>query len=338
MPALWLNWGVDPAVVGEANRIYVFNRLPHHLLPQTFDLYFVFRHILLVGIWLFLCRLVPADRRARPLRWFVGTTIAISLTGCLMARLTAGNDVASAAVMRYYWFRMADVMVPLGVAIEAIRSLALLERRRSAWGAWGVGGAMLLAGVHLGLVVVDRQQNLRPPADKAVGNLAAWRDVCEWAAANTPPDARFMTPRNTQSFHWYAGRAEVVGYKDIPQDAVSIVEWWQCVGELYRQRLAGSDTDAFASLGELGRERLSALGRKYHADYVIVGVADPALALGARRSAESGLRRLSFAGGMRGLPRGLIYRAQRGCRRRLQSAEIRRQESAPTAVGNRDAE
>ena len=31
-----LNWGVDPATVGEANRIYVFKRLPHHLLPQAF--------------------------------------------------------------------------------------------------------------------------------------------------------------------------------------------------------------------------------------------------------------------------------------------------------------
>ena len=278
VPALWLNWGVDPAVVSEANRIYVFNRLPHHLLPQAFALHFVFRHILLVGIWIFLCRLVPADQGARSVRWFVAAAIGISLTGCLIAWWTVGHDAEAAGLMRYYWFRMADVLVPLGVALETVRGLALLERQRSAWAPWCLLVAMLLAAVHLGMVVVERQRNLWPPADKGIINLAAWRDICAWVATNTPPDALFMTPRNTQSFHWYAGRAEVVGYKDIPQDAASIVEWWQRISDLYRQRVAGADTDAYASLAELGRIRLETLGRKYHADYVITSV-EPPLAL-----------------------------------------------------------
>jgi len=278
VPVLWLNWGVDPAVVREASRIYVFNRLPHHLVPQTFALHFVFRHILLVGIWLMLCRLVPADRGDRRVRWFVGASIGMSLTGCLIAWLTAGHDAEAATLLRYYWFRMADVLVPLGAALETIRLLALFERYRPAWAQWGLLVAMLLAAIPLGIVVVDRQRNLRPPADKSVVNLAAWRDICAWVAANTPPDALFLTPRNTQSFHWYAGRAEVVGYKDIPQDAVGIVEWWQRLNDLYRQRPAGTDAEGYASLAELGRTRLEALGRKYHADYVIAPP-DPMLAL-----------------------------------------------------------
>jgi hypothetical protein len=277
IPALLLNWGVDPSVVSEANRIYVFNRLPHHLLPQSFALHVVFRHILLVGIWLFLCRLVPTDRGARPVRWFVSVAIGISLTGCLIAWITAGHDAEAASVMRYYWFRMADILVPLGVALETIRGLALLERNRAAWGPCLLA-AMFLAAIHLGLVVSERQRNFWPPADKGITNLAAWRDICDWAATNTAPDALFMTPRSGQSFHWYAGRAEVVGYKDIPQDALSIVAWWQRVGDLYRQRIPGGETDAYASLAELGRTRLEALGREYHAEYVITGL-DPPLAL-----------------------------------------------------------
>ena len=278
VPVLRLNWGVDPAVVGEASRIYVFNRLPHHLVPQAFALHFVFRHILLVGIWLMLCRFVPTDRGDRRLRWFVGASIGISLTGCLIAWLTTGHDAEAATLLRYYWFRMADVLVPLGVALEIIRALALFERYRPAWAQWGLLVAMSLAGIHLGAVVIERQNNLRPPADKSITNLAAWRDICAWVAANTPPDALFLTPRNTQSFHWYAGRAEVVGYKDIPQDAVGIVEWWQRIGDLYRQRPSAPDAEGFASLAELGRTRLEVLGRKYHADYVIAGP-DPLLAL-----------------------------------------------------------
>ena len=278
IPAVCLNWGVDPAVVREASRIYVFNRLPHHLLPQTFALHFVFRHILLVGIWLMLCRLVPVDRGDRRLRWFVASSIGFSLIGCLIAWWTFGHDADAAMVLRYYWFRMADVLVPLGVALEAIRALALLERYRPKWAQWGLLVAMLLAATHLGTIVVERQHNLWPPADKSIANLAAWRDICAWVAANTPPDAVFLTPRNTQSFHWYAGRAEVVGYKDIPQDAIGIVEWWKRIGDVYRQRPAGSESEAYATLVELGRTRLETLGRKYHADYVIAGT-EPLLAL-----------------------------------------------------------
>ncbi len=46
--------------------------------------------MLLVGIWLILCRFVPADRGDRGwVRWFVATSILLSLIGCLIAWLTA---------------------------------------------------------------------------------------------------------------------------------------------------------------------------------------------------------------------------------------------------------
>ena len=35
-PAVELTRGVDPQLVHEANRLYVYERLPHHLLPQQF--------------------------------------------------------------------------------------------------------------------------------------------------------------------------------------------------------------------------------------------------------------------------------------------------------------
>ncbi|HTU27224.1 MAG TPA: DUF6798 domain-containing protein, partial [Pirellulales bacterium] len=189
-----------------------------------------------------------------------------------------GREAEVAVLLRYYWFRMADSLIPLGVSLETIRGLALLRRQRPAWAAWGLAVTMLIAALHVGAVAIDRQQNLRPPADKGIANLAAWREICQWAAENTAPDAMFITPRNTQSFHWYAGRSEVAGYKDIPQDARAIVQWWQRIGDIYRQRSPDPDAEGFASVVELGRAKLEALGRKYHADYVIAGPV-PRLAL-----------------------------------------------------------
>jgi hypothetical protein len=195
------------------------------------------------------------------------------LLGCLIAWLTLGNDLLAASLLRYYWFRMADVMVPLGVSIEVIRGLALLDERKAASMKWALLAAIFPVGLHLTAVVIERQIELRPQSDNRINNLADWRTVCAWAAANTPSDAMFLTPRDAQSFHWYAGRSEVCSYKDIPQDAVTIVAWWGRVNEIYRQQVPGIEGNATPN--ELGRVRLEALARKYHIDYLIAGPEPP---------------------------------------------------------------
>ena len=50
---------------------------------------------------------------------------------------------------------------------------------------------------------------------------------------STPHDALVLTPRQQQTFKWYAERAEVVNWKDLPQDAPRIVEWRTRMRELY---------------------------------------------------------------------------------------------------------
>lgn len=60
LPALMLTWGVPAETVAEANRIYVFERLPHHLAPLTLPEAEVTRrlvgHAVLVGVLCVLCR------------------------------------------------------------------------------------------------------------------------------------------------------------------------------------------------------------------------------------------------------------------------------------------
>ena len=60
-----------------------------------------------------------------------------------------------------------------------------------------------------------------------------WLDVCRWARDNTSPDAVFLVPRGCDSFKWEAQRAEVGSWKEIPQDARSIVRWFRDMERLY---------------------------------------------------------------------------------------------------------
>ncbi|MDO4586690.1 MAG: hypothetical protein Q4C95_05250 [Planctomycetia bacterium] len=54
-----------------------------------------------------------------------------------------------------------------------------------------------------------------------------WMDVCRWVHQKTDPNAVFLVPRSCESFKWNANRAEIGNWKEIPQDASSIVQWFQ---------------------------------------------------------------------------------------------------------------
>ena len=75
----------------------------------------------------------------------------------------------------------------------------------------------------------DRRRPLANPVPPAVGdawsNVDAWLAACEWIRDHAPPDAVCLIPRHAQSFKWYAERADVVNWKDVPQDAAGVVEW-----------------------------------------------------------------------------------------------------------------
>lgn len=277
LPALALTWRIDPRVVNEANRIYVFERLYHHLLPQTFPPLYVIRHLLLIGVLIVLLRFAPSDGRFQKLRSFIAASVGLAAIGMAIGLLTPLDADLAAGLLRYYWFRMSDVMVPLGVGLLAAALLAKWRISQPTWYPIALGAVLLVAGVHLGKTTWRRHVHVRPPADASIANLEAWREMCQWAAAETPPGAVFLTPRLAQTFRWYAGRAEVVSRKDIPQDAAGIVEWWRRMNRVYRAPPESLDT-WHLSLAELGSGPLQALGAEYGADYVITA-AYPALNL-----------------------------------------------------------
>jgi hypothetical protein len=287
IPALALNWGIEPQIVAEANDIYVFRRLPHHLVPDSFRWPFIVRYLAMLLVWFALARRTAENPGLRRLNSLVVAALAISLTGMMLSAVTAPRPELKAAILRYYWFRLADVMVPAGIALAAAADLAGESHKPKSqnprfW--WRVGGWLAICAA----LVVYRHDDYAawnlfqgvPRTDKSDKVLSHddWRDVCLWMAENTPREALGITPRMAQSFTWYAGRGQVVSWKDLPQDAETVVRWWERLVDIYGMPHPEFQGRWHDSLSELSPERLRELGRKYHADYLVVE-ADPPLAL-----------------------------------------------------------
>jgi hypothetical protein len=303
-PALTLNRGTDSAVIREANRIYVFERLTHHLSPADIRINFTIRFMALSVFffwlaWRWSARADDALRPAPPsgeathdsqrLGAFVAATLAIAAVGWAIS-LTADYDVFLAAgLLRFYWFRLADIAVPLGVALFAAALIARELRRRPVVGRSWLAVAVLAAGWNLGDEAVRRLRPTVPPSDsklapeslgeaEAAQRFLAWREICREIAESDeiPPGAVFLTPRMNQTFKWYSGRAEVANWKEIPQDAQAMVDWWQRLADLY----AEDPDNPFArgwlpSLTDLEPALLKELGRKYKARFVLTEAAPP---------------------------------------------------------------
>jgi hypothetical protein len=252
VPALTLNWGVEPETARQATEIYVTQRLPHHLLLFSFPTRYLLRFAALLILWVFMVwRLSPAAD-ARRLYTFVVGALLIAAVGVLLEGTLAWRVPNAVSLLRFYWYRLADVMLPLGATFACAQLVARRRRTDSKSGALWLCGVILLVSAHVTHVAYKHRIDPRPealaqPAPRTARNapwLAArardWRDVCAWIESCTPPDAVFLTPRGQQTFKWYAQRSEVANWKDVPQDARALVRWWERFQELYPNRVAVS--------------------------------------------------------------------------------------------------
>lgn len=294
---LRLDWHTPAEMVDLGRRIYVFQRLAHHLDLAQFPWFYVARFAALIVVFGVLVRLVriwertegvregsPGARkegregfqaelaadRQRLVKFVVGA-LAIALAGAAINLLAPWHRSWAASLLRFYWYRLADVAVPLGAALFFTILVAELHRAGQRWWRGLAAVGIVAAALHVGHYAVRRPWPIPPRADRGV-SYVSWRLACNWVvhSGEIPRDARFLTPRQSQTFRWYTGRAEVATWKDIPQDAASIVQWWRRLRELHGTRRGTSGRGWRRSLLELGPQRLRRLAEKYQAQYVLV--------------------------------------------------------------------
>jgi hypothetical protein len=265
LPALALTWGVDKVLVAEAHQLYVHERLSHHLVFHKILLQkmvldfqylglprielklthlFFLRHLALVIAWGTLCwKLRSAESRRFHL--FVGGAGVIACVGILIDQLTLARPDLSTGLLRFYWFRLSDAIIPAGLAMACGQMLQshLFERVRKGW----LIAAIFLVGLFVGDAHLRRRVDPRPDAVIQPGTsvfetqqrFADWTAACQWIRDHTDADEIVLTPRGQQTFKWYAERGEVVNWKDIPQDASGISEWWRRHNDVYPPEVRG---------------------------------------------------------------------------------------------------
>jgi len=278
-PSLMLDRGTDAEVVRQAHEIYVYKRLAHHLVIAKFPQPFILRFQLLAVVFGALSLMI-GDRAGeeRLVAWATGS-LAIAVVGVFLGLLGEIDPVLAAGWLRYYWFRLADAAVPIAVALLFASLVARLREARMPLGPWLGASAALVIAMHVASYGWQRSWDGQPRGDKSVRH-PEWGMACEWIAhsGRVPPQARFLTPKESQTFKWRTGRGEVVTRKDIPQDAASIVEWWRRLQEIHGTGSDDPRNQWHASLTELGAERLRRLGARYGADYLLTE-AEPRLPL-----------------------------------------------------------
>jgi hypothetical protein len=289
IPALALDWSVSPDQAAEAARIYVYERLPHHLAPteQAPDDFvrrasrFGVLVVAFASIVIWLGR-IPAtsgdsnvcqrDALARITR-FAALALLGGCIGLAIALAGANSPDRAARWLRFYWFRQADVMLPAAVALSAVTLLLKAQRSRSQRSAkraqLALTVAMLLCSAYMARIALDRAQSSTPPALGRTENPAAWIAACEWIRDHVPPDAICLIPRQAQSFKWYAERADVVNWKDIPQDALGVIEWRRRIRDVYPLIAGPNGPQVLNSPDQWGARRVLDVARRYHASYVI---------------------------------------------------------------------
>ncbi len=281
VPVVLLDAGTPAAVVDRASQIYVYDRLPHHLAPAALPIgeqaVRYARHASMLGAFAALCFVTPAGARQRRLRAWIWSATTIAAVGLAISLAAQVDPAAAARLLRVYWFRLNDVALALGVAILTIRGLARMEARDRRRARMVRTAVTLTAVAFLAVGLAERYRDARPPADRDVAAYDDWVEVCRWIAGHTPAGSRFLTPRESQTFTWRTGRAQVVTEKDIPQDAAGIVQWRARMDDVH-DREAGGERVPYASLAEMGEARLLVLGERYDAQYVVT-VARPALDL-----------------------------------------------------------
>jgi hypothetical protein len=287
IPPLVADRTIAPEAAASASLIYVNQRISHHLIFGAFATLNVARFVFLIAVFFMLHRWTEQQRVSKRypglarFYWFACGSLIISFAGLVLSGLSELNQqyaIQTARLLRFYWFRLSDFTIPAGVSLILFVIIEgwLLDSKHA--GRRLVASTATLAMLAASLLsIAEKYQDVRPFADRrslpnyenapnrTIETYRNWRKVCHWISEHTPDDAIFLTPQQQQTFKWYAGRTEVVNWKDIPQDAESIVEWSKRVDAVLvpQQRLK-------QGLMAYSDDQIRILADRYGADYLLI--------------------------------------------------------------------
>ena len=286
VPALQLNADVPAETARNATYLYVYERLPHHLLLSHMAEHNSVKlglFALLILVWGFLCARPRTSHGDMTFRTFICGALVIAMIGWGINLFIEIAPDKAASLLRYYWFRLADVMLPLGVSLLFIRYADGLCQNTRLSGQNTISGRRLSGMVLLGMAVLASgmtfygalgkfSKPMRPRSCSGASRGETWQELCRFARENTEKDALFVVPYTTRTFRWFARRGEVGVWKDIPQDAGGLCEWWERMQDQFYAfdiNKPGQTYGRAGSFTQMPKAKIELLKTKYGADYIV---------------------------------------------------------------------
>ena len=245
--------------------LYVAFRNPHHVIPN----WPLFAWMVLIGLGLvnvFLFRMSPhAPARtlaAVALAWEACTVIGLALF------LTGQTEL-----LRFYWFRMADVGLPLLTPLAVCGHVCNQPRTRRL--TRPLPAAVGLAVVLTVVVALERALPLallapEPMAAMWMRNSVVDPAMAHWVRTHTDSNEVLLVPPNLKNPYFSFERPVVATFEHIPPSPTDVVEWYARMEALNGgSPIEGHGFDARSNLARryrtLDSSQLATIGSQYGA-------------------------------------------------------------------------
>jgi hypothetical protein len=235
----------------KAWELYVQYRVPHHVMPATWSgNLWVGKLILATGLFLF----VYFASKPGTVRFAAAYALgSVSLFFLGLAIHSWGET----HLLRYYWFRYPDVMIPfmsavsIALLLDDISDGRLVIRAMPRRFRAGVRMALrrvapiILISVAMLIIFHNSLHKMETGfrhLQQRKAETLLW--ALEWISRNTPRDEVFLVDPTIPGFYVHAQRAVFVSLTHSPQSAADILEWYEritlCNGSRFPER-SGAD-------------------------------------------------------------------------------------------------
>jgi hypothetical protein len=260
--------------------IYTAYRLRHHLFPGSWG-YGYWMVILFFSFLLFGAVFVLA--KSNSLRFLAAYALASLSLFIIGLGIYAFGDVS---LLRFYWFRFPDVIVPfLGLIISGLVVQYLLKNLgtkiftlpedslfwkifRSKYA--GKIAALAVIIVIFGVASISAFGRIQ----SEMQSHSPIRDMEVWIAGNTPKDSTFFINPKIEDFYIFAERPVFVTFKHLPQSAPEIMEWYEriklCNGNRAPQKTGFDSLDEIeANFYNLDEDAIRSIAESYGVNYYL---------------------------------------------------------------------
>lgn len=274
---LWPKSDVDTLA---ASLIYVTYRLPHHLLPSSWQGFSWLIELLMVtGMFLFVF-IKSKERNCLFISAYALTAVFIFFIGLNC------HAFGQFHLLKYYWFRFADTMAPflalVLIGLFFYRMLVEGEIYKHVLRRWREKSVLLrkITNVILILIVAMCFHNAgfrvlkRIQSPDTTQSKSSLIGMMKWINENTPNDGVFLMDPTISNFYIYAQRAVFVSFKHSPQSEKEILEWYSrltlCNGGI-TPSTAGYDADEELrpNFYKLNESQILNIAKKYKLDYYL---------------------------------------------------------------------